>query len=313
MQAIMVSEFGGPEVLQPGEAPRPDPQAGEVLVRVVAAGVGPWDVSLRRGGWTGSLPYIPGGEFAGYVEGDTGADFALDPGAPVYGYPGLTGCYAEYVTCQGEQLAPVPAGLSVIDAAAAPIDALTAEQGLTDVLAIAAGDRVLITAGAGGIGHFAVQIARILGASVIATASPQHHQFLHQLGAANVFDHTRADWPDQVRELTGGGAERVLACAAPTLDGAARAARDGALIATPVHAGQPEAGRVRWQQYNGQPRGSRLIRMAPWFDDGSLSVTLQARYFWQDAAQAHRVAEEGHTRGKLVLIVDEDLAAAIEV
>jgi len=313
MQAIMVSEFGGPEVLQPGEAPRPEPQAGEVLVRVVAAGVGPWDVSLRRGGWTGSLPYIPGGEFAGYVEGDTGADFALDPGAPVYGYPGLTGCYAEYVTCQGEQLAPLPAGLSVIDAAAAPIDALAAEQGLTDVLAIAAGDRVLITAGAGGVGHFAVQIARILGASVIATASPQHHQFLHQLGAANVFDHTRADWPDQVRELTGGGAERVLACAAPTLDGAARAARDGALIATPVHAEQPEAGRVRWQQYNGQPRGSRLIRMAPWFDDGSLSVTLQARYFWQDAAQAHRVAEEGHTRGKLVLIVDEDLAAAIEV
>ncbi len=313
MQAIMVSEFGGPEVLQSGEAPRPEPQAGEVLVRVVAAGVGPWDASLRRGGWTGALPYIPGGEFAGHVEGDTGADFALDPGAPVYGYPGVTGCYAEYVTCPGEQLAPVPAGLSIIDAGAAPIDALTAEQGLTDVLAIAAGDRVLITAGAGGVGHFAVQIARILGASVIATASPQHHQFLHQLGAANVFDHTRADWPDQVRELTDGGAERVLACAAPTLDGAARAARDGGLVATPVHAELPGAERVRWQQYNGQSRGSRLIRMAPWFDDGSLSVTVQARYFWQDAAQAHRVVEEGHTRGKLVLIVDEDLAAAIEV
>jgi len=313
MQAIMVSEFGGPEVLQPGEAPRPEPQAGEVLVRVVAAGVGPWDVSLRRGGWTGSLPYIPGGDFAGYVEGDTGADFALDPGTPVYGNPGLTGCYAEYVTCQGEQLAPLPAGLPIIDAAAAPIDALAAEQGLTDVLAVAAGERVLITAGAGGVGHFAVQIARVLGASVIATASPQHHQFLHHLGAANVFDHTRADWPDQVRELTDGGAERVLACAAPTLDGAARAARDGALIATPVQAELPETDRVRWRQYNGQPRGSRLIRMAPWFDDGSLSVTLQARYFWQDAAQAHRVAEEGHTRGKLVLIVDEDLAAAIEV
>ena len=313
MQAITVSEFGGPEVLKVTEVPLPQPGPGEVLVRVLAAGVGPWDATLRRGGWTGSRPYVPGGEFAGVVVGDTGADAALDDGTPVYGYPGLTGCYAQYVTCPVEQLAPIPEELSAVEAAAAPIDAITAEQGLTDVLAIAAGDRVLITAGAGGVGHFAVQIARILGASVIATASPQHHQFLHQLGAANVFDHTRADWPDQVRELTDGGAERVLACAAPTLDGAARAARDGALIATPVHAGQPEAGRVRWQQYNGQPRGSRLIRMAPWFDDGSLSVTLQARYFWQDAAQAHRVAEEGHTRGKLVLIVDEDLAAAIEV
>jgi NADPH:quinone reductase len=163
------------------------------------------------------------------------------------------------------------------------------------------------------VGHFAVQLARILGASVVATASPQHHEFLHQLGAATVIDHTRPDWPEQVRDLTGGGAERVLACAAPTLEGAARAARDGALVATPVHAEPPEAQRIRWQQYDGEPRGSRLIRMAPWFGDGSLSVTVQARYYWDDAAQAHQEVELGHTRGKLVLIVDEDLAAALEV
>jgi NADPH:quinone reductase-like Zn-dependent oxidoreductase len=313
MQVIMVSQFGGPEVLRVGEAGLPQPRPGEVLVRVLAAGVGPWDVSLRRGGWTGPLPYVPGGEFAGLVEGNTGDDAGLDDGAPVYGYPGLTGCYAQYVTCPVEQLAPIPAGLPITDAAAVPIDALTAEQGLTDVLAIGAGDRVLITAGAGGLGHFAVQIARILGASVIATASPKHHEFVHKLGAAIVIDHTKPDWPDQVREVTGGGAERVLACAAPTLDGAARAARDGALIATPVRAEFPGAQRVRWEHYNGQPRGSRLIRMAPWFDDGSLSVTVQARYYWHDAAQAHRVVERGHTRGKLVLIVDDDLAATLEV
>jgi NADPH:quinone reductase-like Zn-dependent oxidoreductase len=312
MQAIMVSQFGGPDVLQVGEVDVPRPGPGEVLVRVLAAGVGPWDVSLRRGGWTGPLPYIPGGEFAGLVEGDTGADANFYDGAPVYGYPGLTGCYAQYVTCPVEQLAPIPAGLSVTDAAAAPIDALTAEQGLTDVLAIGAGDRLLITAGAGGLGHFAVQIARILGASVVATASPQHHQFVHRLGAATVIDHTKPDWPEQVRVVTDGGAERVLACAAPTLDGAARAARDGALIATPVRGEAPD-GRVRWQRYDGQPRGSRLIRMAPWFDDGSLSVTVQARYDWQDAPQAHREVERGHTQGKLALIVDDDLAATLEV
>jgi NADPH:quinone reductase-like Zn-dependent oxidoreductase len=313
MQVIMVSQFGGPEVLRVGEADLPQPRSGEVLVRVIAAGVGPWDTSLRRGDLDGPLPYVPGGEFAGYVVGDTGADAALDDGAPVYGYPGLTGCYAQYVTCPVEQLAPIPAGLPITDAAAAPIGAMTAEQGLTDVLAIGAGDRVLITAGAGGLGHFAVQIARILGASVVATASPQHHEFLHRLGAAVVIDHTRPDWPDQVRDATDGGAERVLACAAPTFDGAARAARDGAIIATPVHAEVPGGQRVRWQRYEGQPRGSRLIWLAPWFDDGSLSVTVQARYYWQNAAEAHRVAERGHTQGKIVLIVDDDLAAEMEV
>ena len=146
------------------------------------------------------------------------------------------------------------------DAAAAPIDALTAEQGLTDELAVGAGDQVLITAGAGGVGHFAVQIARILGAEVVATASPQHHEFLHRLGAAVVIDHTRPDWPDQVREVTDGGARRILACAAPTLAGAARAARDGAVIATPVHAevaGRPGGQHARWLRYDGQARGSR--------------------------------------------------------
>jgi NADPH:quinone reductase-like Zn-dependent oxidoreductase len=314
MQAILVSKPGGPEVLQLDEIEMPRPGPEEVLVRVLAAGVGPWDASLRAGGWTGRLPYIPGGEFAGVVEGDTGEFAAFDDGAPVYGYPGLSGCYAQYVTCPVEQLAPIPGGLTAVEAAAVPVDALTADQGLTDVLGVGPGDRVLITAGAGGLGHFAVQIARALGAEVIATASPQHHEFLHRLGAAVVIDHTRPDWPDQVRDVTSGGAEQVLACAAPTLDGASRAARDGATVATPVHASEyPGAERLRWQPFDGQPSGTRLIRMAPWFDDGTLTVEIARRYDWNDAAEAHRAVEEGHTQGKLVLIVDDDLAAAMEV
>ncbi|HEY5017755.1 MAG TPA: NADP-dependent oxidoreductase [Streptosporangiaceae bacterium] len=313
MQPITVSEVGGPEAMHLTEVPVPTPGPEEVLVRVLAAGVGPWDVYLREGGWAGGLPYYPGGEFAGEVVGGTGEFAALGDGAPVYGYPGLTGCYAQYVTCPVEQLAPIPAGLGVIDAAAVPVDGLTAEQGLMDELAISAGDRVLITAGAGGLGHFAVQIARALGAEVVATSSLQHHEFLHKLGAAVVIDHTQPDWPDRVRDVRDGGAQRVLACAAPTLDGAARAAADGAIIATPVHGETPGAGRVTWRTYNGEPRGSRLIRLAPWLDDGTISVTIQARYDWEDAAKAHRQVAQGHTRGKIVLIVDDDLAAAAGV
>ncbi len=313
MRAITVSEFGGPEVLKPSDAQMPRPGPDEVLVRVLAAGVGPWDAYLRQGGWTGALPYIPGGEFAGVVEGGTGEGAGFDEGAPVYGYPGLTGCYAQYVTCPVEQLAPIPAGLPITDAAGTPIDALTAHQGLTDVLSLGRGDEVLITAGAGGLGHFAVQIARNLGARIVATASPQHHEFVHHGGAAVVIDHTKPDWPDQVRDVMDGGAERVLACAAPTLEGAARAARDGATIATPVHADYPDSERVSWRSYNGDPSGSRLIRMAPWFDDGLLSVQVSGRYYYEDAATAHRRVEEGHTQGKLVLIVDDDLAREWEV
>lgn len=314
MQAIMVSEPGVPEIMTVGETPIPRPRPGEVLVRVLAAGVGPWDAHLARGGWSGDLPYIPGAEFSGAVVGDSGDFAAFEDGEPVYGYPGLSGCYAQYVSCPAEQLAPIPAGLGWVTAAATPVDGLTAQQGLEDVLKVGSGDTVLITAAAGGLGHFAVQIARALGANVIATASEQHHEFVHKLGAATVVDHMKPDWPGQVREMTGGGVAHVLACAAATLAGAAKAARDGAVLATPVHAGSyPDGDRVRWQQYDGQPRGSGLIAMAPWFDDGTLTVHISRIFHWQDAASAHRAVEQGHTRGKIALVVDDDLAAQLEV
>jgi NADPH:quinone reductase-like Zn-dependent oxidoreductase len=315
MLAIRVHEFGGPDVLQLEDVGRPQPGKDEILVRVMAAGVGPWDVSLRAGRLGGSLPYIPGGEFAGVVEGGTGAFADFDDGNPVYGYagyPSLTGCYAQYVTCPVEQLAPVPSGLSMADAGAMPINALTAEQGLTDELDVRAGDQVLITAAAGGLGHLAVQIARALGAEVVATASPRNHEFVHHLGAAVVVDHTQPDWPDQVRKAIDGGAAKVLAGAIPTLAGAARAARDGAVIATPVTGDYPDQGRVTWRHYNGLPRGPRLVRMAPWFDDGTLSPEV-SYYPWRDAAEAHRVVGEGHTRGKISLVVDDELAGSLDL
>jgi NADPH:quinone reductase len=314
MQAIMVSEPGGPDVLQVTEADIPEPGPGEVLVRVLAAGVGPWDAALRSGRLPSQVPFIPGAEFSGVIVGDTGAEAAFEDGEPVYGYPALTGCYAQYVTCPSEQLAPIPSGLQHTDAAAVPVDALTAQQGIQDQLHVASGDTVLVTAAAGGVGHLAVQIARLRGANVIGTASPQHHDFVHRLGAELVFDHTQPDWPERVRAETGGGVGLVLACVQPTLAGAASAARDGAVIATPIAADSyPDADRVRWQQYNGQPRGPGLIALAPWFDDESLQVHIAHRYYWKNAAEAHREIEKGHTRGKLVLVVDDDVAAQLGV
>jgi NADPH:quinone reductase-like Zn-dependent oxidoreductase len=311
MKAIMVSEPGGPEVLRMVETEIPEPGPGEALIRVLSAGVGPWDAHIRSGTTPApQLPYIPGAEFAGLIVGDTGAEAAFEDGEPVYGYPGLTGCYAEYVTCPTEQLAPVPAGLDVAEAGAVPVDGLTAEQGLTDILHVGSGDVVLITGAAGGLGHFAVQIARAMGARVIGTASPQHHEFVHSLGAAVVVDHTQPNWPDQVRAETPGGVYQVLACAAPTFAGAAEAAGDGARIATPIVADDyPDADRVHWHHYNGQRSGSRLIKMGPWFDDGTLQVHIVRRYYLADAPAAHATVEQGHTRGKVLLIVDEDLAA----
>src|SRR2546429_9102181 len=121
MQVIEVHEFGGPEVLQVGEADLPQPHPGEVLVRVLAAGVGPWDVSFRRGGWTGGLPFVPGGEFSGVVVGDTGRDAALDGGAPGYGWPGMTRRYAQDLPFPGGQAAPIPPGPARLGAAGPPL------------------------------------------------------------------------------------------------------------------------------------------------------------------------------------------------
>ena len=319
MRALLVEQFGGAEVMHAGDLGIPDPALDEVLVRVLAAGTGPWDVERRRGGWRGPLPYVPGAQFAGLVVGNTGAGAGFQDGAPVYGWPGPGGCHAQYVTCHVEQLAPIPAGLRVTDAAAVPVDALTADQGITDALAVGAADQVLITDAASGLGHFAVQLARALGATVVATARPRDHQLVHRLGAAVVVDETAADWPDEVRKATDGGADKVLACAGSSLPGAARAARDGAPAATPVRAGTPvqaalpDPHRIDWHRYEGRPSGSRLIRMAPRFDDGTLTVQVSAMYYWQDAAQAHRLVEQGGILGEVVLVVDDDLAAALEV
>ena len=212
-----------------------------------------------------------------------------------------------------ERLAPIPAGLTAVEAAAVPIDGLTAERGLTDIRHVAAGDEVLITAATGGLGHFAVQIARTLGAVVVATASPRHHEFVHRLGAAVVIDHTQPGWPDQVRKAIDGGARpRCWPVPGPRWTARHRPPRrrddrDSGACQPPRHRPSALAAIRRGaERQPADPDGALVRRRRP------VGRGVR-RYYWQDAAAAHRVAERGHTRGKLALIVDDDLAAAAGV
>ena len=305
MRAVVVPRFGDPDVAEMGEAPLPTCPNGEVLVRVAFGGLGPWDAARRRGEMGGDVPYIPGAEFAGTVAGDSGDAAGFHDGEPVYGFPGLGDCHAEYVACPAESLAPVPAVVSLADAAGAPLPVLTARQGLIDVLKVRPHDRVLITAAAGALGHFAVQLARLLDAEVVATASERDHEFVHRLGAVEVVDHDDPDWPARVRELPRGLPTQVLVCNRTTVEAAARACAAGGVIATPVGGPLPEGGEATWQRYTARPSGAQLIRMAPRFDDGSLVVEIGRRFDWRDTADSHRYVEDDRTRGTVVLEIGD--------
>jgi NADPH:quinone reductase-like Zn-dependent oxidoreductase len=307
MRAIVVEKFGGPDVLRERDAPLPRPAPGEVLVRVSSAGVGPWDVAQRDGHIGDDLPYIPGFECAGTVVGDSGDEAGFHDGEPVYGYIGHGGAYAEFVVCPPERLAPLPVALTLREAGGAPVNLLTADAGIRDIMAVRAGQTVLVTAAAGGLGHLAVQLAVHAGARVVGTAAREHHDFVHKLGAAQMVDHYDSDWPGLVRDMTSGGVDSALASVAATVVGAAAATRDGGVVATPAKGGEAAGGgRVRVRRYDGPMAGHRLIRLAPTLDDGAVALIVSERFDLEDAAVAHRRVGQGHTRGKIVLSINED-------
>jgi NADPH:quinone reductase-like Zn-dependent oxidoreductase len=306
MRAIVVEEFGGPEVLQVRDARLPEPGPGEALMWVVSAGIGPWDVAQRRGKLGAKVPYIPGFECAGTVVGNTGAAIGWHDGEPVYGYVGFGSAYAEYVACPYERLAPLPMALELWEGGAAPVNLLTADAGIRDVLAVRPGQTVLVTAAAGGLGHLATQLAVYAGAHVIATAGREHHDFVHKLGAGEVVDHYDPEWPRRVAEMTSGGVDAALSSVPATTAGAVAATRDGGTVATPARGGEePTDGRVRLHRYQGPLDGQRLARLAPALDDGAIALVISARYDLEDAPAAHRELEQGHTCGKIVLSVND--------
>src|SRR4051812_1066461 len=197
MRAVTIEEFGGPQVLTAGRVARPEPLPTEVLVRVHAAGINPVDWKTRAGhGMAGlqTLPLILGWDVSGVVEEVGFGVTTLAPGDEVYAmpwFPRPAGGYAEFVTAPSRQFARKPASLSHVEAAALPLAALTAWQALVDTARVTAGQRVLVHAAAGGVGHLAVQFAKHLGAEVIATAREPRHTWLKELGADETIDYTR--------------------------------------------------------------------------------------------------------------------------
>jgi NADPH:quinone reductase-like Zn-dependent oxidoreductase len=205
MKAIVAHEYGGPEVLKFEEVPRPEPKENEALVRVIASGVNPADPLTLSGKYAREfgthLPLIPGYDIAGVVE-KTGAKITkLKVGDAIYGYPTFGGGWAEHVTVTEGEVAAKPASLSFTEAAAVPMGALTAWQALVDVAQLRAGQTILIHGGSGGVGSFAVQIAKARGARVIATASTANQDLLKQLGADVAIDYTKTRFEEIAEDV----------------------------------------------------------------------------------------------------------------
>ncbi len=309
MRAIRQQRLGDPEVLELVEVARPEPGPTEVLVRIAAAGVNPVDFKVRaRGGFLSQPPFTVGWDVAGTVEqlGPGVTRFAV--GDRVFGmprFPAQAAAYAEYVTSPSRQLARVPDGLGDIEAGALPLAGLTAWQALVETADLGPGDRVLILAAAGGVGHLAVQIAKARGAHVIGTARSEKHPFLFELRADEAIDYSREDVAeraagvDVVLDLIGG----------ETGKGALPALREGGLMITVPSSGglaalQEAAGdRVRVTGILVEPDRTGIEALAELVAAGAVRPHVQRTFPLERAADAHRLAEEGRTQGKLVLTV----------
>jgi NADPH2:quinone reductase len=304
MRAIAIEGFGGRDRLKLVELPTPEPGPDEVLVRVRAAGVGPWDTKTRKGLFgERSFPHVLGVEASGIVEsaGENVAD--LRGGDEVYVYSG--GCYAEYVAAPAQKVARRPASLSFEEAAGAPVAGSTAYQGIVEEIGLKEGETVLIAGAAGGVGTMAVQIAASLGARVLSTASPRNHAYLRSLGAAEAIDY-HGDWVAAVRTIALDGVDAVFDCVGgETFRRSFEAVRDGARVVTIVAFGEKiEPGRgITHHAFSARAERRKLEKLSEMFDAGKLRVEVEDVLPLEEAAKAHERVEAGHTRGKIVLRV----------
>ncbi|MEV0787600.1 NADP-dependent oxidoreductase [Streptomyces sp. NPDC050423] len=315
MRAVVQHAFGGPDVLRVREVPRPVPLPTEVLVRVHAAGINPVDWKTRGGGGMagvlGEPPFTLGWDVSGVVEETGFGVTTLKPGDEVYGmpwFPRAAGGYAEYVTAPARQFARKPASIGHEQAAAVPLAALTAWQALVDTADVRPGQRVLIHAAAGGVGHFAVQFAKHLGAHVTGTASAPRHAWLTALGADELIDYTAVRFEEHTKDI-----DTVIDLVGDTRDNTSTRSLDvlrpGGLIAAIPAGGSPEllqaaqSRGLRTSPFLVEPDGPALTRIAELIDAGEVSVEVEEVFPLEQAARAHTRGQNDHTRGKLVLRV----------
>lgn len=317
MKAVRVHEQGGPEVLRYEEVPAPRAGLGEVLVRVHAACLNPPDW-YARSGYPGipedvrpkvDLPYIPGSDVSGVVVEVGPAAGGWEVGDEVFGlvrfpWGGDGGrAYAEYTTAPPYHLARKPENLSHVEAAGVPMAGLTAYQFLFDHIGLGEGRTVLVNGAAGGVGHFAVQLAKTKGAHVIAVASGRHEEFLRDLGADEFHDYTRTDVTEKVRDVDhlvdnvgGPHGHRFL----PVL-------KPGGTI-SPVFLGDYHAERAAELGISFRPGqvhsdGRQMGELAALLEQGALRVGIDGVFPLAEAAKAHERAERGHIQGKIILDV----------
>jgi NADPH:quinone reductase-like Zn-dependent oxidoreductase len=311
MRAARQEEWGGPDKLKLIEIERPNPLPTEVLVRVKAAGINPVDVFTREGKAymrALQLPHIPGWDVSGVVEAVGYGVTRFKPGDEVFGmpwFPREAGAYAEYVSAPGRHFALKPSSLSHEAAAGLPLAGLTAWQMLVEVARVKAGDRVLVSAGAGGAGHLTIQIAKALGAHVTATARREKHTFLRELGADDVVDYTAADPAETIRDMDiviefvgGDTCLRLLDCLR----------KDGLLVSAQgawAPTLQEEAARlgVRASWFLVEPDGAGLEQLAGLVEAGKLMVHVDRSFPLAEVRAAQEYVATRRATGKVVLTI----------
>ena len=311
MKAIVVHNYGGPEVLKYEDTRRPEPKEDQILVRVIAAGVNPVDASIRseRGAkfFGITLPFIPGYDIAGVVE-KTGAKIAkFKPGDSVYAYLSLKdgGGYAEYAVATEVEAAPKPKSIRFVEAAGVPVVALTAWQALIDTAKLSVGQTVLIHGGSGGVGSFAIQIAKARGAKVIATASTANQDLLKQLGADVAIDYTKQKFEDVAKDV-----DVVLdSVGKDTLARSYGVVKKGGFIVTLVsRLEQAELDKhgIRGASLGVEPNSNELTEIGKLIDEEKIKVVVSQTFPLAEAMKAQEQVATGHTRGKIVLKVADE-------
>jgi NADPH:quinone reductase-like Zn-dependent oxidoreductase len=311
MKAVVAHEYGGPDVLKYEDAPRPTPKDNQILVRVIAAGVNPVDGMIRSGMFVKdkklASPIILGGDIAGIVE-TTGSQIAkFKKGDAVYAYLSLmnNGGYAEYAVANEKEAAVKPKSISFVEAAGVPIVALTAWQALIDSAKLSAGQSVLIHGGSGGVGTFAIQIAKSRGAKVFATASTANQDLLKQLGADVAIDYTKQKFEDVAKDV-----DVVLdSVGGDTLARSYGVVKKGGFIATLVsRLDQDELAKhaIRGESISVTPNSEELAEIGKLIDGGKIKVIVSQTLPLADAIKAQEQAATGHTRGKIVLKVADE-------